>query len=296
VAELLDRARQLVAGGPHVTNISELIAVHALLYPARDPVCDHCPAEQGKAYYAIQRWVTQQENSLSTSTSNNVKKGTTARFHSDQLIYTPHGLGVAYNNDNLTDKAARDILKADPDAAQHFAVLPPAAEEGEDEPLTEAQASAAKQVEKAQHPVPAPTAPVGFDYNKLASAMIDELQRREAEAQAKRDAEDDGDEDDDQGNEQPSGLTDSTGGAGEGDATSEVKTETLDNGVEVKTGTTDTTENDSHDGEQPVRLSRMDKKQLVATYKAELNLEPAEGLTNDQLRDAIAEHRTASAQ
>jgi len=274
VAELLDRARQLIAGGPWVSNVGELIAVHALIYPTRDPVCDHCPAEQGRAYYAIQRWVNQQENSSLTFSSSNVKKGTTARFHSDELIYTPHGLGVAYSNKNLTDKAARDILKADPDAAQHFSVLPPAAEAGEDEqPLTASQQTAEKQAEQAQHPAPAPAALPGFDYAKLASAMLDEVQRRQAEAEAKQLAQDDESHED------------------EGEGEPEVKTEVLGNGVEVTTGHTDSTAGDDHNDEQPVRLSRMNKDQLLEAYRAELRLEPAAGLTNDQLRDAIAEHR-----
>jgi len=279
VAELLERARQLVAGGPHVTHVSELIAVHALIYPNRDPVCDHCPAEQGRAYYAIKRWVTQQENSSPTIFSDNVKQHSIARFHSDQLIYTPHGLGVAYSNDNLTDKAARDILKADPDAAQHFAVLPPLAEGEDEQPLTPAQQNAEKQAEQAQHP--ASPVPQGIDYAKLAAALLDEQERRAGTPPAPAPAP-----------EQPT-LTASASGAAEADAKPEVKKEELDNGVEVTTGTTEAVDQD-HD-EKPVRLSRMNKDQLVATYRAELNLEPLADLTNDQLRDAIAEHRAGQA-
>jgi hypothetical protein len=254
VTELLDRAQQLVAAGPH-SAASEIAAVHAALYPDRDAVCQTCRGELGKAYYAIQRWVSQQASS-SLFSSTDVKKHTTARFHSDDLIYTPHGLGVAYSNANLTDKAARDILKADPDAAQHFAVLPPeASDEEQAEALTASQQATAKQVEQAQHPVPAP--PAGLDYGKLAAAILDEQQRRAAA--------------------QP--------------ASTEVKTEVLDNNVAVTTGHTDGA--DDQDDEKPVRLSRMNKEQLVATYRAELNLEPLAELTNDQLRDAIAEKRAS---
>jgi hypothetical protein len=279
VAGLLDRARQLVAGGPHSPNVSELIAVHALLYPSRDPVCDHCPAEQGRAYYAIQRWVNQQENSSLTISSSNVKKGTTARFHSDELIYTPHGLGVAYSNANLTDKAARNILAADPDAAQHFSVLPPKAEDGEDEqPQNASQAAATEAVEKAEQNQ---FVPAGFDYAKLASAMLDEVQRRQAEAEAKQNAQDD--DDDEQADDEAETEND--------EAETEVKTEVVGN-VEVTTGHTDGTEAD-HTDEQPVRLSRMNKEQLLTTYRTELRMEPAAGLNNDELRNAIAEHRAS---
>jgi hypothetical protein len=263
VQELLERAQQLVAAGPYSPSVSEIIAVHALLYPARDPVCDHCPAEQGRAYFAIKRWVEQQENSFSTSISSNVKKGTTARFSSDTLTYTPHGLGVAYTNANLTDKAARDILKADPSAAQHFAVLPPEAEEGDEEPqLTASQQATETQVAKAQ--ASTQEVPAGFDYAKLASAMLDEVERRQAaESQARIDAA-----------QQPA-LTASTGGAADGAQESD---STLDN---------------VQDENKPVSLSRANKEQLHAFYTAELGQAPAEDLTNEDLRKAIAEKRTS---
>jgi hypothetical protein len=254
--------------------------VHAALYPKQDAVCQTCRGELGKAYYAIQRWVNQQENSFLTISSSNVKNGTTARFHSDQLIYTPHGLGVAYSNDNLTDKAARDILKADPDAAQHFSTLPPEAEAGEDEqPLNASQAAATKAVDKAQHPAPAQ--PAGLDYAKLAAAILDEQTRRAGEQPAPAPAPTDA-----------ANLTASAGGAGEGETTTEITTEVLDNGVVATTGHTETTDED-HSDEKPVRLSRMGKDQLLDTYRAELRLEPAAGLTNDELRNAIAEHRAS---
>jgi hypothetical protein len=273
VQELLERAQRLVAAGPYSPSVSEIIAVHALLYPARDPVCDHCPAEQGRAYFAIKRWVEQQENSFSTSISSNVKKGTTARFSSDTLTYTPHGLGVAYTNANLTDKAARDILKADPSAAQHFTVLPPEAEEGEDEqPLTASQQATETQVAKAQ--AATKEAPAGFDYAKLASALADEMERR-AQANATQPAP--------TATEQPA-LTASTGGAAEGAQGSD----NVDN-----TDTSDNTSDSDQDENKPVSLSRANKDQLIAFYTTELGQAPAPELTNEDLRKAIAEKRAS---
>jgi hypothetical protein len=217
-----------------------------------------------------------------------MKKSTSvARFKNANTIYTPHGLGVAYSNDDLTDKAARYIIANDPDAAVLFSELPPAEEEGEGEQqLTPAQQTAEKALVKAEHPVQ--HAPASFDYAKLAKAMVDELERREGErtAEFEQDLEN-------ATSEQPP-LTASTGGAGEGDAILEVKTEALSNSVEVTTGQTEST--DTHEAdtdERPVRLSRMNKEQLVATYTAELGQVPAEGLTNDELRDAIAEKRAS---
>jgi hypothetical protein len=281
VAELLDRARLLVAAGPHAASTSEVTAVHAMLYPSRDAVCQTCPGELGRAYYAIQRWVTQQENSTSTSISSNVKNGTTARFHSDSLIYTPHGLGIAYSNDNLTDKAARDILAADPDAAQHFSTLPPEeSDEEKQEVLTASQQATEKQVEQAgqqaQAPAPSTSLPAGFDYAQLASAMMDEVERRQREAQAKH-------------IEQfETNLKAQAGGATDGEP--EVKKEVLANGVVATTGTTEPA--GEEDG-KPVRLSRMNKDQLVDAYRHELGMEPLADLTNDELRTAIAEKRAS---
>jgi hypothetical protein len=285
VAELLERAQQLVAAGPYDARTSEIIAVHALIYPDREPVCDHCRAEQGKAYFAIKRWAEQQDSSSSISTNSTVKKSTSvARFKNANTIYTPHGLGVAYSNDNLTDKAARYIIANDPDAAALFSELPPAEEEGEDEQLTPAQQTAEKALVKAAHPVQ--TAPAGFDYAKLAKAMVDELERREGERTAEFEQ-----ALDNAASEQPP-LTASTGGA----ADAGQETDNTDNS-DSNTDTSDNTSNNSGtdaDGEEkPVRLSRMNKEQLVATYTAELGQVPAEGLTNDELRDAIAEKRSS---
>lgn len=270
-AELLERGRRLVASGPHSPNTSEIAEVHAALYPTRDAVCQTCPGELGRAYYAIQRWVNQQENS-STNSPSNVKKGTTARFHSDSLIYTPHGLGIAYSNANLTDKAARDIIAADPDAAQHFAVLPAEAEESEDA-TPEANRTQATALAATPSPSPAQPAPV-IDYAQLASAILDEQSRRAAQpADTEKPAE-------------APALTASVGGAAD---TAEVKKEVLGNGVEVTTGKTDATSEE--EPKRPAPLSRMKHDELVATYRAELNLEPVAELTNEQLRDAIAEKR-----
>ena len=239
--------------------------LHAALYPDREPVCQNCRGELGKAYYAIQRWVSQQDASSTNPPSSNVKKTTTARFHSDELHYTPHGLGVTYSNANLTDKAARDILSADPDAARHFAVLPA---EASAEEAAEDAAPATAPVEQALEP--AATPPAGFDYGKLASALADEMERRHAGATSVPAA---------PVADAPA-LTASAGGAPAG--------------VTVTTGTTAHDADDAdHDDEKPVRLSRMGKDQLLATYRAELKLEPAEGLTNEELRQVIAEHRAA---
>jgi hypothetical protein len=269
-AEQLKRARQLVAGGVYSASAAEIAAVHAAIYPSRDDVCQTCPGELGKAFYAIQRWATQQDSFSSTSTSSTVKNQSVARFHSDDITYTPHGLGVVYSNTNLTDKAARYILKTDPDAIQHFAVLPPEAQEGEDDAPVAAKPEQATetQVEKAQQQVTA--VPAEFDYAKLAAAMLDEVERRQSNAdaaasQARIDAA-----------QQPA-LTASTGGA-------------ADAGQE--TDKTDTSDN-VQDETKPVSLSRANKAQLTAFYVAEIGHAPAEDLNVDQLRGAIAEHRAA---
>ena len=244
MAELLKRARQLVAGGPYSQNVSEIIAVHAAIYPSRDLVCDHCPAEQGKAYFAIKRWVTQQDNSPSTSTDSTVSKSTsTARFHSDSITLFPHGLGMAFNNGNLTDSVARYIIKNDPEAEQFFSVLPPAGDE-------DAQPEAQQQAPASTGKGPAAPASGVIDYAQLAAAMLDEQARRQVE-----------------GSTEPAApaLAASAGGEGSKD--------------------------NDHSDERPLPLSRQNKEQLQATYRAELKTEPAEDLLNDDLRDAIAEHR-----
>jgi hypothetical protein len=168
--------------------------VHASLYPDRDAVCQTCRGELGKAYYAIKRWTEQQgaasDASLSLTTME--KSKSVARFKNENTIYTPHGLGIAYSNDNLTDKVAHYIIENDPDAAVFFSVLPPA----------------------------------------------------------------DG---------QESGNSDSD---------------------------TDTS-NDENDETRPVSLSRANKEQLQGYYRTELGQEPAAELTNDELRNAIAEKRAS---
>jgi hypothetical protein len=271
-AEQLERARQLVAGGVYSASAAEIAAVHAAIYPSRDAVCQTCPGELGKAFYAIQRWATQQDSFSSTSTSSTVKNQSVARFHSDDITYTPHGLGVVYSNTNLTDKAARYILKTDPDAIQHFAVLPPEAAEGEDEQLTATQQATETQVEKTEQQATA--VPAQFDYAKLAAAMLDEVERRQADAdaaasQARIDAA-----------QQPA-LTASTGGAADGGQETD------------KTDTSDSTSDNVQDETKPVSLSRANKAQLTAFYVAEIGHAPAEDLNVDQLRGAIAEHRAA---
>lgn len=67
MAELLDQAHQLVAGGVYSASAAEIAGVHAAIYSSRDTVCQTCPAELGKAFYAIQRWATQQDSFSSTS-------------------------------------------------------------------------------------------------------------------------------------------------------------------------------------------------------------------------------------
>jgi hypothetical protein len=291
VAELLDRAQQLVAAGPYDARPTEIAAVHDAIWPEKAPVCPTLTCRQvlGVAYFSIKRWAEQQGAASTAPLSlSTMKKSTSvARFKNANTIYTPHGLGVAYSNDNLTDKAARYIIANDPDAAALFSELPPAEEEGEDEQqLTPAQQTAEKALVKAEHPVQ--TAPAGFDYTKLAKAMVDELERREGE----RTAQFEQDMDNAISGQPP--LTASTGGAAEGEASLEVKTEALSNGVEVTTGQTESTDTQEADtDERPVRLSRMNKEQLVATYTTELGQAPEEKLTNDELRDAIAEKRAS---
>jgi hypothetical protein len=279
VQELLARAQQLVAAGPYDARPAEIAAVHDAIWPEKAPVCPTltCRRVLGVAYFSIQRWAEQQGAAGTTPlTSSIMKKTTTARFKHDTTIYTPHGLGVAYSNTNLTDKAARDIIKNDPDAAGLFEVLPPEAEEGEGEQqLTASQQATETQVEKAQ--ASTQEAPAGFDYAKLASAMLDEIERRNADAdaaasQARIDAA-----------QQPA-LTASTGGAAEGDQGSD----NVDN-----TDTSDNTSDSDQDENKPVSLSRANKDQLIAFYTAELGQAPAPELTNEDLRKAIAEKRAS---
>jgi hypothetical protein len=282
VAELLDRAQLLIAAGPYDARPAEIAAVHAAIYPERDAVCQTCRGELGRAYYAIQRWANQQ-NSFSTSISSTVKKSTvTARFKSDNTIYTPHGLGVAYSNTNLTDKAARYILENDPDAKELFSELPGEASEEEQE-LTPAQQVAEKALTLAENPKQ--ETPAGFDYAKLASAMVDELERRSDERTAK--FEQDMKVDEDQNEQLP--LTASTGGTADGQESD--NTDSSDSNTDTSDSTSNNSDADTE--EKPVRLARMNKEQLVATYTTELGQAPAEGLTNDELRDAIAQKRAS---
>lgn len=265
MAELLERAQQLVAAGPYDARPAEIAAVHAAIYPDRDAVCQTCRGELGKAYYAIQRWAAQQGAAsfapLSLSTMK--KPVSVARFKSAHTIYTPHGLGIAYSNDNLTDKAARYILKNDPDAAALFSELPP---EAEDEELPASPAAT---------PAPAPVAGGEIDYVKLAQAIVD-IQNKQKAQEPNQEVQELQQEAKESG--QP--LTASTGGAA--DAGNQP------NGA-------GNAGDDADGDDKPVRLSRMNKEQLVATYTTELGQAPAEGLTNDELRDAIAEKRSSQA-
>jgi hypothetical protein len=289
VAELLARAQQLVAAGPYDARPTEIAAVHDAIWPEKAPVCPTLTCRQvlGVAYFSIKRWAEQQGAASNAPLSlSTMKKSTSvARFKSATTIYTPHGLGVAYSNDNLTDKAARYIIANDPDAAGLFSELPPTEEGGEGEQqLTPAQQTAEKALEKAEHPVQ--TAPAGFDYAKLAKAVVDELERREGERNTAFE------QDLDNATSEQLPLTASIGGA----ADAGQETDNTDNS-DSNTDTSDNTSNNSGtdaDGEEkPVRLSRMNKEQLVIAYTAELGQAPAEGLTNDELRDAIAEKRSS---
>jgi hypothetical protein len=249
MAEVLDRARHLIDAGAHNAQVAEIAAVHDAIWPAQAPICPTltCRAVLGRAFFTIKRWLDQQDNSPSTSTDSTVSKSTsTARFHSDSTTLFPHGLGVAFSNDNLTDSAARYILKHDPDAKQFFKVLPPAAE-GEEEFNPEAQQAQAT-TEPASAPATSSAASpeAGIDYAKLAAYILDEQERRAVKPAAPA-------------------LTASAGGA-------------------------DSKDND-HGDEKPLPLSRQNKEQLMVTYRAELKTEPGEDLLNDDLRDAITQHR-----
>lgn len=129
MAQLLDRARQLVAAGPHDAALAEIAAVHDAIWPAKAPVCptNLCRQVLGVAFYAIKRWVEQQQGAAGdlapSSSFMSTKTASAARFK-EGIFHTPHGLGVTYSNANLTEKAALDILENDPDAAQFFDVLP----------------------------------------------------------------------------------------------------------------------------------------------------------------------------
>lgn len=279
MAELLERAQALVAAGPYDARPAEIAAVHAAIYPDRDAVCQTCRGELGRAYYAIQRWATQQGAAGTAHLSSTpMKQNSVARFKSSDTIYMPHGLGVAYSNANLTDKVARYILENDPDAKALFSELPPAEGEGEDEQqLTPAQQSAEKALDKAASAVQ--QVPADFDYTKLASAMVDEIERRNQEATAKS-----AQQRIDASSEQPA-LTASAGGAADESHATDKKDNSDSN--------SDTSDSDGHDEAKPASLSRANKEQLVATYTVELGQAPAEGLTNEELRTAIAEKRAS---
>lgn len=250
MAELLDRARLLIDAGAHNARAAEVAAVHDAIWPAQAPVCPTltCRAVLGRAFFTIKRWLDQQDNSSSTSTTSTVSKNTpTARFHSDTTTLFPHGLGIGFTNDNLTDSAARYILKNDPDAAQFFKVLPPDAEDGEQDEVPVAQSSPATAAAPVAPTVASP-ATGAIDYAQLAAAVVNEQERRQKEGSATAPA-----------------LTAAAGGASDG------------------------TDGDGDD--KPLALSRLNKDQLVAAYRTELNAEPPTEMLNDDLRAAIAKHR-----
>jgi hypothetical protein len=243
-----------------------------------------CRQVLGVAYFSIKRWAEQQgaASNAPLSLSTMKKNDSVARFKSDNTIYTPHGLGVAYSNTNLTDKAARYILANDPDAAGLFSELPPEASE-EDE-----------QASPATTPAPAPALPTvaagEIDYVKLAQAIVDIQNKNNAQQpdQEVKELQQEAKE-----NAQPlpsatSTLTVSVGDAVTDSVADEVVTKSVVEPAHVEVTTVQPVDN-----EAPVRLSRMNKEQLVATYTTELSQAPAEGLTNDELRDAIAEKRAS---
>jgi hypothetical protein len=259
--------------------------VHDIIWPEKAPVCPTltCRKVLGVAYFSIKRWAEQQgaasDAPLSLST---MKKSTSvARFKSSDTIYTPHGLGIAYSNSNLTDKAARYIIDNDPDAKTLFSELPPDGEDEDEQQLTPAQQSAEKALEKAE--APAQHVPAGFDYAKLASAMVDELERRSSEARNTQ-----FEQDLDNARAQQPALTASTGGAADGGQ----ETDNTDNS-DSNTDTSDNSDTEDHDEAKPASLSRANKEQLQGLYRAELGQEPAVELTNDDLRNAIAEKRAS---
>ncbi|MGI4864625.1 MAG: hypothetical protein ACRYFZ_11945 [Janthinobacterium lividum] len=257
MAELLDRARQLIDAGAHNAQAAEVAAVHDAIWPAQAPVCPTltCRAVLGRAFFTIKRWLDQQDNSPSTSTSSTVSKTTSiARFHSDTTTLFPHGLGMGFSNDNLTDSAARYILENDPEAEQFFKVLPPEAE-GEEEFQPKATEAAATEAPTASTVAPTQSLPADFDYDKLADKVFERL---------KSHAENQGGAPD--STQQPA-LTASTGGAA------------------------DTADGDTHEDGKPLPLSRLNKEQLVAAYRTELQADPPADMLNDDLRSALASHR-----
>ncbi|RFP65936.1 hypothetical protein D0N36_06950 [Hymenobacter lapidiphilus] len=132
MGEWLQRAGRLKSAGASAIDPAELSAVHAALYPQAPPVRTGCRKCVIDAWQAISRYLrlhteTDSSSLISPAMSANQNQ---ARFISDDTQYFPFGLGVAVNNDNMTDKMARYILEQDADAAGLFKTLP--AEEQED--------------------------------------------------------------------------------------------------------------------------------------------------------------------
>ena len=292
--QLLIRARQLVAAGPYDARASEIAAVHAAIYPERDAVCETCPRELGPAFFAIQRWAAQQGAAGDAPFSPSFMSQPQARFKSDTTVYTPHGLGVAYSNDNLTNKAARDILAADPDAADLFKVLPPDATDEElaaeaaavqvhESPAASAPAKASAAPASPESRLVPASVPADFDYKQLASAMLDEVERRQALKDSEESAADnEADDAEDNLDEDDADTTPNTSDANQSNSS--------DNAGSAEG---DSHHGEGHEGERPVRLSRMNKDQLVAAHTAELGHAPAAELTNDDIRAAIGQHRAS---
>lgn len=282
--ELLARAQQLVAAGPYDARPAEIATVHAAMYPDRDAVCQTCRGELGKAYYAIKRWAEQQGAASNAPLSSTPMKKTAsvARFKSDHTIYTPHGLGIAYTNNNLTDKAARYIIANDPDAKALFSELPPEADDEDEQKASEAKQAIADSTTQ--------PATGEIDYVKLAQAILD-IQGKQKAQQPDQQVKELQKDVKDAGQPLPSAtstMTASTGGA----ATDSVADEVVTTSV-VEPAHVEVTTGQPADTDAPVRLSRMNKEQLTAAHLAELGQAPAEGLTNDQMRDAIAEKRAS---
>ena len=172
----VERARQLKRAGAYGVSGAEVAAVHAALYPDAAPICSTCPGVILPAFQAVLRWLRLHDSSTSfSSTAVANTTPTTAKFTSDDIEYTPFGLGVTYTNANLTDAAARHILKHDPDAARLFATLP--AEESAQESAAAERSAPAADTPADSTPAVA-TVAAGIDYDLLADKVADKLMER----------------------------------------------------------------------------------------------------------------------
>jgi len=121
-----ERAGRLKQAGAYRLDTAELVAVYNALFPGQPLSCETC---RGVLLQAYQRILRALREHTSATTPLTTMDNQAARFKSDDTIYFPHGLGVAYSNANITDKMARYILAKDPEAAKYFEVLP-----GEEQP------------------------------------------------------------------------------------------------------------------------------------------------------------------